>query len=620
MTRLQCIITALITGVVSVSLVYLSAAQFISTAGLLGLLNIVGWTIASALYSQRVAFSKHVSRCAKKVGVAPQALTLEKDVEQLLQDVYEKSRLLAEIPIQEKILGVRALSRCLDDLTELIYHTLDAESVEISLLNPVNGLFRNSLVKGIPLSSDIHDTLKKNLNISEDTNLDRRPLLERQIAFAGQKLGIIRVAFNQERTIGARERDLLSLLTTRCAVILIGHGYQEELLSLHEQTSQSEREQTNFLATLSHEIRGPLGIILNAVELVLDDLCGTINPDQRETLTMIHGNGKHLLELINDVLDYAKVEAGMIAVQVSEVGVEDLLIDLIQVVRAQADKKNHKLVLAKIEPCLGINCDRRHARQILINLLTNAIKYTPDGGTIEVSAQREDNDRVALKVKDSGIGIREDDFELVFSPFQRIENGYAQKQGGTGLGMPLCKRLLELNDGSISFNSVLGEGSEFIARLPYVSVSSDLEKVNRTLSRLTVQGRGEIVLIIAPVGEERLVLERYFKHAGFLALSCYSPEEIGDILKGPRLHLCVLDNEVLDSGHQELVDALRSHSAFGDLPIVVVTSKAFPHDIEHYLMMGVDRCFIKPLSLRELGRGVRELLDRKHEGKGQQLR
>src|SRR5690606_32222677 len=128
--------------------------------------------------------------------------------------------------------------------------------------------------------------------------------------------------------------------------------------------------------------------MLNAVELVLDGLCGDVNKDQAETLGMVHKNGEHLLELINDVLDYAKVESGRLQVNKVDIFVNELLEDVCNVVRSQADAKFHKLIFKSSPGALAFSCDRRHARQMLINLLSNAIKYTPDGGLIEVWAER----------------------------------------------------------------------------------------------------------------------------------------------------------------------------------------------------------------------------------------
>jgi CheY-like chemotaxis protein len=212
-------------------------------------------------------------------------------------------------------------------------------------------------------------------------------------------------------------------------------------------------------------------------------------------------------------------------------------------------------------------------------------------------------------VTDTGIGIRADDIARVFAPFKRIDNGYAQKQSGTGLGMPLSQRLAELSGGTLTVQSKPGVGSTFTLMLPVASVSERREQQSSAISRLTVQGRGEIVLIIFPESEERDVLERYFRHAGFLALSVSSGDEIEHVLKGPRLHLAVIDGAIIDSAEYEIIDPLRSHGALGDLPIVVITGHAFQSDIEHFTLAGADLCVTKPVSLRELGRSVRELLD-----------
>lgn len=601
---------ALIVGSGSLILFYLSETDLLSPTGSLLFVALCGWSFTIGLLMQRQIISTNVDGCARRFGLDQRAHSLEGQLENLLEDIYLKSRALSEIPLQSTFVGERAMGQCLEQIAELIYELLQAESVEISLSNPNNNLYRTSFVKGIPIQADIHDTVRRNLSEVESPSSERQPLLIREISFANQKLGVIRVALPAGRRAGSVERELMNIMMARCGMILIGHGYTEELLRLHRSSTELEKTKTGFLATLSHEIRGPLGIILNAVELVLDGLCGSINTDQRETLNMIHSNGRHLLDLINDVLDYAKVESGMLTAKGVEISAKNLLDDLALVVRPQADAKKHTLTVLKNNSNLGMICDRRHARQILINILTNAIKYTPDQGTIEMWAVRDMSGDTVIHVRDSGVGIRREDFEKVFTPFGRIENGYSQKQSGTGLGMPLTKSLVEINNGSLTFESELGKGSHFMVHLPYAAVSDDADTQSRKFDRLTVHGRGEIVLLLAPADEERLLVERYFKHAGFLVVTCSTAEEMQDVLKGPRIHLFVIDNEILDeSGNELLVNAIQARPGGPTPPIIVVSSKGFSHDVERYLMMGVDRCFVKPLELREFGRTVRNLLD-----------
>lgn len=504
---------AFVSGSGSLTLFYLSESDLLAPAGGLLFFCLCGWSLAIGLMIQRQVISSNVDGCARRFGVDTPSDSLEKQLEVLLEDIYLKSRALSEIPIHSLTAGERAMNQCLEEVAELLYDLIQADGVEIALSNPSNDLFRTSFVKGIPIQSDIHDTIRRNLSDSDYETETSQPLLIREITFAGQKLGVIRVSLQSSVVAGAKERELMNIISTRCGMILIGHGYTQELLKLQQGTIESDKSKTGFLATLSHEIRGPLGIILNAVELVLDGLCGNINDDQRETLGMINSNGRHLLDLINDVLDYAKIEAGMLSAKGAEISLKNLLDDIALVIRPQIEAKSHRLLLPKFESDIGMICDRRHARQILINILTNAIKYTPDGGTIEMWADRDHVGNSIIHVRDSGIGIREEDYDKVFTPFQRIENGYAQKQGGTGLGMPLTKSLVEINQGHLSFQSRLAKGTHFMVRMPYALVTEDTENESRKLDRLTVHGRGEIVLLLAPPDAVRTILRRSFKHS-----------------------------------------------------------------------------------------------------------
>ncbi|MCB0311572.1 MAG: response regulator, partial [Bdellovibrionales bacterium] len=376
---------------------------------------------------------------------------------------------------------------------------------------------------------------------------------------------------------------------------------------------ESIKAKTGFLANLSHELRGPLGIMMNAVELVLDGLCGTVSEDQRETLEMVRGNGEHLMDLINDVLDYAKIESGRVVPQKTEILVNDLLKDMVGVVRAQAESKSHELSFRSSDEALAISCDKRHIRQKLINLLTNAIKYTPEGGKIQIWAERTARHKIKINVQDSGIGIEQSSRHKVFSAFERIENTYALSQVGTGLGMPLTKKLAEVNGAIIDFSSNPGQGSHFWLIFPAIEVGAQIRMEDRKELPIPL-AKGEMLLLIEKDEGERKMIMRYLTHLGYKILSAGSRIEAMELLRNNKFDLAILDNSATEDNSDNIVSALRQDSEKGRLPILMITSRAFVFDIEKYLRMGIDRCLVKPLQLKQLGITCRELIDGTYTG------
>jgi signal transduction histidine kinase/CheY-like chemotaxis protein len=427
------------------------------------------------------------------------------------------------------------------------------------------------------------------------------------IAFAGRMQGTIRVSLPRGRVPSLGDREVLKLLALQCSVAMVNAEYTEQLMRLKEASEESVKAKTGFLANLSHEIRGPLGIMLNAVELVLDGLCGQITEDQLETLSMVRSNGAHLLELINDVLDYAKVESGKMTVSKVDVPVHDLLQDIVKIARGQAEAKRHRLEYTPPEGPLTISIDRRHARQIMINLVTNAIKYTPAGGCITIWADRVTVGKVRINVQDTGVGIDRGDRAKVFSAFERVDDSYSRNQAGTGLGMPLTKRLVEANGGTIEFESVPKQGSHFWILFDAVD-SPQAGVAVPTEAPVVVEGKGRSVLIVGEDDRERQMTARYFTHVGFKVVLAATRDACVALLAASDVELVLLDYNSLDVPVELIVREIRGQGERRPVPIVLMSSHAFVFDIERYLKAGIDRCLVKPVPFADLGKTCDDLL------------
>ncbi|MEQ9103539.1 MAG: PAS domain S-box protein [Rhodothermales bacterium] len=227
---------------------------------------------------------------------------------------------------------------------------------------------------------------------------------------------------------------------------------------------QADNMKSAFLATMSHELRTPLNSIIGFTGILLQGLAGKLNAEQRKQMGMVQASARHLLELINDVLDISKIEAGQITVERGPFDLRELLPRVVASVEPMATRKGLDLRLDMDASIGAIESDERRVRQILINLLNNAIKFT-DSGFVRVHAHSGDGTLVVV-VQDSGIGIKAEDLDTLFKPFHQVDTGLGRQHEGTGLGLAICRRLADLLGGDISVQSTWNEGSTFTLELP----------------------------------------------------------------------------------------------------------------------------------------------------------
>ena len=238
------------------------------------------------------------------------------------------------------------------------------------------------------------------------------------------------------------------------------------------QAIAANRAKSDFLANMSHELRTPLNSVIGFSEVLQDELFGGLNDKQREYVGNILFSGRHLLSLINDILDLAKIESGKMVLDLKEVTLSHLLADSLTMLQEKALKHGIRLDLEPGSEELCLLADERKLKQIMFNLLSNAVKFTPDGGRVSVQARniREEGDGeadlVEISVADTGVGIREDDLPKLFTEFSQLSSPYTKAYEGTGLGLALTKRLVELHGGTVRAESTFGEGSRFSFVMP----------------------------------------------------------------------------------------------------------------------------------------------------------
>jgi PAS domain S-box-containing protein len=251
---------------------------------------------------------------------------------------------------------------------------------------------------------------------------------------------------------------------------------QEEIrlknLELEEQNrrvQEATRLKSEFLANMSHELRTPLNGIIGFSEFLIDEKPGALNAKQREYLGDILNSGRHLLQLINDVLDLAKVEAGKMEVLPELFSVKNAIDEVCSVIAPTAGKKQIAINLSIQADVKAVMLDQAKFKQILYNLLSNAIKFTHPDGIVEIEVTVENGSHLKLQIKDSGIGIKQEDFNRLFKEFEQLDSSMARLYEGTGLGLALTKKIVDLQNGTISVESEFGKGSTFTVLLPLIS-------------------------------------------------------------------------------------------------------------------------------------------------------
>ncbi len=281
----------------------------------------------------------------------------------------------------------------------------------------------------------------------------------------GKGIGAIWVAREYAGPFSEKDIALLRTFADQAVIAIQNARLFREIEDKSRQLEIANQHKSAFLASMSHELRTPLNAIIGFSEVLLARFFGELNEKQDDYLKDIHSSGRHLLNLINDVLDLSKVEAGRMELDVARFDLPAALADAMTLIRERATKHGIALDLDAPANLGSIAADERKFKQILLNLLSNAVKFTPDGGSIAVTAVR-DQAGIRVAVKDTGIGIAAADQEAVFEEFRQVGTDYTSKQEGTGLGLALTRRFVELHGGRIWLESAPGKGSTFFFNLP----------------------------------------------------------------------------------------------------------------------------------------------------------
>jgi PAS domain S-box-containing protein len=338
----------------------------------------------------------------------------------------------------------------------------------------------------------------------------------------------------------------------------------EALQQQSRRLEQVSRLKSEFLANMSHELRTPLNAIIGFAELMQDGRAGLVSPRQRQFLEHTLTSARHLLRLINDVLDLSKVESGRVEFRPEPVAVAKLIEEVEEIVRPLSAEKRIRLE-TEVEPGLTeVVLDPARFKQVLYNYLSNALKFTPEAGRVTVRARAEGTEAFRLEVEDSGIGIRPEDLERLFVEFQQLDAGAAKKHQGTGLGLALTKRIVEAQGGRVGVCSTPGQGSVFSAVLPRVAAATPPP-------REPAGAGGPRVLIIEDDAQDRAWLVRVLTVAGYAVETATTGAEALARCRQRPFGAVTLDLLLPDRSGWEVLRAIRDDGPNRDVPVIVVT-------------------------------------------------
>jgi len=406
-----------------------------------------------------------------------------------------------------------------------------------------------------------------------------------------------------DRELAAANRELEERVATRT----------RELLAAKEQAEAASRQKSQFLASLSHEIRTPLNGAIGALELLRETL---VDKNQRDLADTIVLCADTLLELIQSVLDTAKIEAGHLMLASEQVDLRRLVEEAVSIFRARAEQQGVTLNLCVAGDASSLVLgDHVRIRQILHNLIGNAVKFTPMGRIdVQLAAETMPDERVAVtfQVVDSGIGIAPEDHERVFEEFEQVQSAQTRNHGGTGLGLCISRRLARLMGGDITLQSELGQGSTFTFALLALSAEPAIRTESRPVD--TSRLAGLRVLVVDDNVQNRMVAGRMLQRAGCIAMAADGGEMALALLEQQDFDLVLLDGQMPGMTGDQVAQRIRAPKSAvrdRDVPILGLTADVVAERMDSYVAAGMDAILAKPFRMQRLFEAVLDVLNRR---------
>jgi signal transduction histidine kinase/ActR/RegA family two-component response regulator len=372
---------------------------------------------------------------------------------------------------------------------------------------------------------------------------------------------------------------------------------QEEVLKAKDAAEEASRAKSAFLANMSHELRTPLNAIIGYSEILEEEMRDSGSQDNVRDLKRIQGAGKHLLSLINDVLDLSKIEAGKMTLHLETFAVEPLIEEMITTLQPAAERNGNRLVLRTEGELGAMYADVTKVRQILFNLLSNACKFTEQGTvTLEVGRQHAAEERIVFRVTDTGIGMTAEQQRNVFQYFTQADSSTARKYGGTGLGLAISRRFTHMMQGEITVTSTSGAGSVFTVDLParVPLESPDSSPAQDSPEQAPADADATTVLVIDDDPAVRDLMMRFLEKMGYRGVHASSGVDGLRLAREVRPDAITLDVVMPDMTGWDVLDELKTDTALATIPVIMVSvvdqeALGLASGASHYLVKPIDR-------------------------------
>ena len=396
-----------------------------------------------------------------------------------------------------------------------------------------------------------------------------------------------------------------------------------ELHRMNIELEGANRAKDEFLANMSHELRTPLNSIIGLSESLLEQGHDSLSEKQQKSLQTIASSGHHLLELITDILDLSKIEAGKFEFLPQLVPLDDLCRSSLAFVNSQAAKKSIAVTYENEASVARVSADPRRLKQILINLLSNAVKFTSENGQVTLYVRTNpEQDRIEFSVTDTGIGIAPQDLGRLFQPFVQLDSTLNRQYEGTGLGLSLVQKLADLHGGSVQVESEFGKGSRFTVYLPFVPERTTAGEGTQLDTELSANEQGErvsepfertpiraTVLIAEDNAANILTLGDYLEAHGYKIIVAHDGMEAVEKAEALNPEIILMDIQMPVMSGLEAMMRLRRQLRFTNTPIIALTALAMPGDRERCLQAGATEYMSKPVGLRNLANTIARLLE-----------
>ncbi|QQE67410.1 multi-sensor hybrid histidine kinase (plasmid) [Leptolyngbya sp. BL0902] len=439
------------------------------------------------------------------------------------------------------------------------------------------------------------------------------------------------------RTIHAVQHSVLDEVGNLLAVegvvedITDRKAAEAELRRTNAELERATRLKDEFLANMSHELRTPLNAILGMTEGLQEEVFGPLTERQERSLDTIYRSSSHLLALINDILDLSKIEAGQIELDFSAIKVSQLCRASITFVKQQAHKKRQQINTLIPEGLPDLYGDDRRLHQVLINLLTNAVKFTPEGGHITLAASYtalspdsaaqirdvahpqanpdETFGLLSISITDTGIGISPEDAQRLFQPFVQVNTALNRQYEGTGLGLALVKRIVDAHGGEITLTSDVGIGSCFTVRLPIIAMANADTFLGDFTTSIdatpSVDPANAPLILLAEDNEANISTTRsYLEAKGYRLIIARNGLEAINLATTAQPDLILMDIQMPRLDGLEAIRQIRQHPALATVPIIAITALAMPADQERCLAAGANHYLSKPIRLKQLAQVI----------------